>query len=123
MIDKAVEDIFIGSAVGAGFVIDLPADDCRIVFVVLDQVGNDARGVEAELRIVGVHVLAHAVADRSPAQRAGENLRMALGHPGWHGVSGRAHDDLDPGLVHGFDHMVHPGVLEVPIGGLPKTPR
>ena len=123
VVDEAVEDIVIGSAVGASLVIDLPADDRGIVFVVRHQVGNDALGIEAEFRIVGVHVLAHAVAHRSAAQRAGVELGMGLGHPGRHGISGRAHDDLDPGLAHGIDYAVHPGVFEDSICRLPKAPR
>ena len=47
---------------------------------------------------------------------------MRLGHPGGDGVGGRAHDDLDAGLAHGVDDAVHPGVLEVAVGGLPEAP-
>ena len=50
VVDEAAEDVLVGSAVGAGLVIDLPADDRGIVFVVRDQVGDDALGVETELR-------------------------------------------------------------------------
>jgi hypothetical protein len=61
VVDEAGEDVGIEGAVGAGFVVDLPADDGGVVFVMADHVGDKALGVEAIDGIVGVHVLAHAV--------------------------------------------------------------
>jgi len=122
VVDEACEDIGIVGSVRAGLVVDLPADDGGVVLVVLGEVGDDALGVEAELGVVGVHILAHPVADFAAAEVAGVELGVRLGHPGGHGVGGRAHDDLDAGLAHGVDDAVHPGVFEVAVGGLPEAP-
>ena len=66
VIDEAREYIRIRSAVGGGFVIDLPADDGGIVAIVLDHVADEPLRVEAIRGIVRIHVLAHAVKRRAP---------------------------------------------------------
>ena len=47
---------------------------------------------------------------------------MLVVQPSRDGVSGGAHDDLDPGLAHGIDDAVHPGVFEVAVFRLPEAP-
>ncbi len=58
---EADEDIGIGGVVAGGFVVELPADHGGIVFVVGDDVADEALGIEAIGRRVGIHVLADAV--------------------------------------------------------------
>ena len=58
---EADEDVGIGGFVAGGFVVDLPADDVWVVFVVGNDVADEALGIEAVGRRIGVHVLAHAV--------------------------------------------------------------
>jgi hypothetical protein len=44
---EADEDVGIGGVVAAGLVVELPADDGGVVFVVGDDVADEALGVEA----------------------------------------------------------------------------
>ena len=76
---KADEDVGIGGVVAGGFVVELPADDGGVVFVVGDDVADEPLGIEAVGGRVGVHVLAHAVGVRSAAA---EGRQRAPGSPG-----------------------------------------
>ena len=74
MVDEADLDVGVVGVVGAGLVVDLPADDGGVVAIVLDEVADDALGVEAEGGAVGVHVLTHAVGGGFAVGADGEDL-------------------------------------------------
>ena len=120
--DEAVKDIRIRSPVRSRLVINLPADYGRIIFIMRDHVRNDALRIEAELRIIRIHILPHPIAHRRTAQRTCIELRMSLRHPSRHGVGRRPHDHFNARVPHRIDDAIHPRILELPVGGLPQAP-
>ncbi len=126
---EADEDIAIGGVVAGGFIVELPADDGGVVFIVRDDVADEPLGVEAVRGRIGVHVLPHAIgaghgwaAEGAGVQPVGEDLRVLVRHPRGDGIRRRAEDDLDAGLAHRVDDAVHPGVVKLAILGLPQAP-
>jgi hypothetical protein len=119
---EAHEDILVGCAVGGGLIVDLPADHVRIILVARHDLADQALGIEAVCRRIGIHVLAHAVGVLHAVELAGQDFRVLFGHPGRNGVGRGTHDDLDAGFSHGLDHAVHPGIFEAAVFRLPQAP-
>ena len=124
---EADEDVAIGGVVAGGFIVELPADDGGVVFIVRDDVADEPLGVEAVSGRIGVHVLPHAVGAGHGRAAVGtesirEDLRVLMGHPHRDGIRGRAEDDLDAGLAHSVDDAIHPPIVEVAVFGLPQAP-
>jgi hypothetical protein len=126
---EANEDIRVGGIVATGFVVELPSNDSRIVFVMGNDVTNQPLGIEPVCGRICVHVLPQAVGARNGLARQtcrgdalGENLRMLVRHPCGNGIRGRAEDDLDSGLAHRVHNAVHPCILKSAVLGLPQAP-
>ena len=112
-------------AVGTRLVVDLPADDARVLRVALGDLPDDPLGVLPVDRVRDVHVLARAVelARRAHlAERHDHDLGVLRVEPGRDRVGGRAHHDLDPGRVHRVHDPVHPRELELALARLPARP-
>ncbi len=99
MAAEPFEYLGVGSTVRGSLVVDLPTNHIGIVTVVSDEILDEPFGVAAEVGVIKVHILAHAVERRRPAERAGQYLRVLLVHPGWDGIRGCAHDDFDTALL------------------------
>ena len=91
-INERIEDLGVGGAVGCRLVIDLPANHGWFMLVVLDEVADESLSVATVIRVVRVHVLPHAIANRSSAKRACEDFGMSLPHPHRDRVGGGAHE-------------------------------
>ncbi len=122
VIDEAGVDVVIGGAVGGGLVVNLPADDVGVVFIVGDEIADEALAVVAVGGVLDVHVLAHAVKGLAAAEFAYEDLRVLMVEPGGDVVGGRAEDDFDAGFGHGIDDAIHPCVFKAAVFGLPEAP-
>ncbi len=119
---EADEDVVVGGAVAARLVVDLPADDVRVVLVVRGDAADQALRVEAVGGGIRVHVLAHAVRVLRAVELGRQDFRMLARHPRGDRIGGRAHDDLDAGLAHRVDDAVHPRRLEAAVLRLPQAP-
>ena len=81
-----------------GLVVDLIADDGRMVGHVRDEPADDALRVEPVRRVGDIHDLAGAVLARA-GRGDGQDLGMHLHHPGGHRVGRRADDHVNAGAL------------------------
>jgi len=110
-----------GRRFGLGFVIDLEADDGGLILDVGDELADDALGVEAEVGVGDVHLLAGAVA-AGAGGCDGEDIGVFADEPGGDGVGGGADDDAGGGAVHGLDHAIDVGEIEGAVVGFEGGP-
>jgi hypothetical protein len=122
VVDEALKDALVVEEVQARLVVDLPADDRRVVGVPGDDLADDPFGVEAERGVREVHLLAGTPAEALPGGVLAGDLRVLAGQPRRHGVRRRADDDGDAALVGPVEDRLEPVEVEAPVLRLPGRP-
>lgn len=122
MVDEALEDTLVVEEMQARLVVDLPADDRRVVGVPGDHLADDPLGVEAEGWVGEVHLLAGAPAEALSGGVLPGDLRVLTGQPRRHRVRRCADDDGDAALVGAVEDRLEPVEVEAPVVRLPGRP-
>ncbi len=115
-------DMRIGGPRGMGLVIELIADDGRMVLESGDKPADDALGVKTICRMGEVGHLPEAVSVAGRVDRLHLDLGMLLKEPGGYGIGRGAQDDLDTGLVQAVDDPLEPGEIELAVARLHHAP-
>ncbi len=99
---------------GAGFVVDLPAPDARVVAVVLRHGRDQSRHEGLVLRIGQRYFGANAVLVALTMLVYPIDLRVVFVHPGRRRCRGRTQNDAQSGLVGQVDGLIEPREIETP---------
>ncbi len=122
VVGEALEDAVVVEQFQARFVVDLEADDGRVVGVAGDDLADDPLGVEAERRVGEVDFLPGAPADALAGAPLAGDLRVLAGQPRRDGVGGGTEDDGDAAFVGAVQHRLQPVELEAAVLGFPGRP-
>jgi hypothetical protein len=114
--------VVIRRAGGRCFVVNLEADDGRIVLVVLEDFANHALAIKPVGRIQQVGILAQAIIKILTAEPRHHDFRMFLVHPRGNRIGRCAHDDANSRRVQLVYHAVHPGRGKLSVLRLPHPP-
>ncbi len=122
ILDEAELHVGAGGAIGAGLVVGLIADDCRMILEVREDLPDHPLGVEQVRGVRDVHVLPGPIRCLPPAQVRHQDLGVLAVEPGRNRVGRRAENHLDAGPVEPVEDALHPGELEHPVARLPARP-
>ena len=121
-VDEPLEDVVVVEESRARFVVDLVADDGRVVPVSSDHLPDHPLGVEPVRGVGEIHLLPSSPPDAVPGRRLGRDLRVAPGQPHRDGVGRRAEDHADVPLVGGVEDRLEPVQLEPSVLRFPGRP-
>src|SRR5205807_5884194 len=122
VIYKANLHIWIGSAGRGSLVINLIANDVRIILVMFQESSDDALAIEAVSGMGEIGVLTQAIVQGLAAQACDDDLGVLLVKPGGDGIGRSSENNLDSRRMQLVYDAVHPCELELPFVGLPETP-
>ena len=122
-VDEPLEDALVVEQPQAGLVVDLVADDRRVLAVAGDDRADDALGVEQVRRVGEVDLLARAPADRLARRALAGDLRVAALEPHRDRVGRRPEDHADAALVGLVEDGLEPVEVEDAVLGLPGRPH
>jgi hypothetical protein len=122
VVDEPLEDLVVRERDHAGLVIDLIADDGRVLRVAGDDLADDALGVEQERGVRVVDLLTCAPAHLLAAAQFDVDLGQLPDEPRRCRIGGRSEDHLDPVLVRRVEHGREPLETELAVVGLPRRP-
>ena len=106
VLDERCLDIGAARIVGFRLIVQLVADDGRMVLHVIDQCHDHPLRCVAKSLICYVHILPTAVFGTA-SRCNNENLRMLPSEPCRNRVGWRSHNHLDPCLIHCGEHAIN----------------
>ena len=122
-VDEGLERAAVVEQLHPRLVVDLVADDRRVVGVAADDLADDPRRRASGRRVRVVGVLAVAVGDRAaPVVRSARHLRVLAGQPRRDRVGRGSEDHLDAARVGAVEHRLEPVELEMAVLGFPRRP-
>ena len=122
-VDEPLEDALVVEQPQAGLVVDLVADDRRVLAVAGDDRADDPLGVEEVRRVGEVDLLARAPADRLARRAVAGDLRVAALEPHRDRVGRRPEDHADAALVGLVEDGLEPVEVEDAVLRLPGRPH
>ena len=122
-VDEPLEDALVVQQPQAGLVVDLVADDRRVLAVTRHDGTDDPLRVEEVRRVGEVDLLARAPADRLARRTLARDLGIAALEPHRDRVGRRPEDHADATLVGLVEHRLEPVEVEDAFLGLPCRPH
>ncbi len=123
MVDEALEHALVVQEFVARLVVDLEADDGRVVGVPGDDLPDHPLGVEAERGVGEVDLLPGTPADALTGAPLTGDLRVLAGQPRRYGVRRGAEDDGDAALMGTVEDRLEPVEVEAAVLRLPGRPH
>ena len=122
-VDEALEDAVVVEQQHPGLVVDLEADDGRVVGVPAEDLTDHPFGVELECRVGVVDLLPATPGHPLAGAGLAGDLGVAAGEPGRGRVGGGAEDDRDAAPGGAVEHRRQPFEVEPALLGLPGRPH
>jgi len=122
-IDERLERAAIVEQLHPRLVVDLVADDRRVIGVAADDVPDEPVRVVAEGRMRVVRILAVPVGNPLSRPALRTHLRVLAREPRRHGIRRRAENHADAPLMRAVEHGREPVETETPVLGLPGRPH
>ena len=121
-VHELLEDVGVVEQPRAGLVVDLVADNRRVLAVTADDRADHPLGVEPVRGVREVHLLPGAPADPVPGSRLGGDIGVAPGQPHRDGIGRRTQDHPDVVAMSGVQDRFEPVELEPPVLRFPGRP-